>query len=160
TLTYDFSIGDTAVALFLSSSRPCVRSDRAGYIISGRDVAPFGGTDMRSLVVTAVALALLPVSAKLRADEKSDALEKQRKAAKDSRERGEAGAVVLHETSHLIVLAPPALEKRLKDIGVLLEKHYDTAAKALFTPKDTVWPGKLAVYLFAEPVQLDSFIRR
>jgi hypothetical protein len=65
-----------------------------------------------------------------------------------------------HETAHLIVVAPKELEKRLKEIGTRLEAHYDTAYKVLFKPKEVAWPGKLTVFLFAEPEHLDAFIRR
>ncbi|MBI1914367.1 MAG: hypothetical protein HYS12_06460 [Planctomycetes bacterium] len=113
---------------------------------------------MKSLVtMTALAL-LLPVS--LHADEKDDALAAQRKAAKDNWDRVDAGPSVSHETAHLIVVGPKGMEKQIKETGVLLEKYYDTAAKVLFPPKEAAWPGKLAVYLFEQPEQLDSFIRR
>src|SRR5262245_61284961 len=112
---------------------------------------------MKSLV-TMGALALLLTS--LHADEKDDALAAQRKVAKENWDRVDAGPSVSHETDHLILLAPKGMEKQLKEIGILLEKYYATAAKLLFPPKETVWPGKLAVYLFEQPEHLDSLIRR
>lgn len=108
--------------------------------------------------VVAIALAtLLVVAPGLRADDK-EIVPGQRKAAKDNWDKIEGGASALHETAHLILVAPAELEKRLKDIGNLLEKFYDTAAKPLFS-KEPAWEGKLAVYLLAKPEQLDSFIR-
>src|SRR5437763_12123558 len=108
---------------------------------------------MKSLVTMAALALLLPAG--LRADEKDDALAAQRKAAKENWDRVDAGPSVSHETDHLIVLAPKGMEKQIKETGALLEKYYDTAAKVLF-PKEAPWPGKLAVYLFEQPEQLDS----
>jgi hypothetical protein len=112
---------------------------------------------MKSLVSMAALTLLFPAS--LRAAEKDDALAAQRKAAKENWDRVDAGPSVAHETDHLLVIAPKGMEKQIKETGVLLEKYYDTAAKVLF-PKEASWPGKLAVYLFEQPEQLDSFIRR
>src|SRR5262249_45710313 len=134
------------------------RSPRPVVIITGREVAPFGGTAMKSLVTTAALALLLPAG--LPADEKDDALAAQRKAAKENWDRVDAGPSVTHETDHLFLVAPKGMEKQLKETGILLEKFYDTSAKFLFPPKEPAWPGKLAVYLFEQPEQLDSFIRR
>jgi hypothetical protein len=109
--------------------------------------------------MTLAALVLL-LPASLGADEKAEVLAAQRKAAKENWDRVEAGASVVHETEHLLLLGPKGMEKQLKETGILLEKYYDTAAKLLFRPKETPWPGKLAVYLFEQPEHLDSFIRR
>src|SRR5262245_34042271 len=113
---------------------------------------------MKSLVTPAVLALLLPTG--LRADEKDDVLAAQRKAAKETWERVSTEPSVTHETDHLILVAPKGTEKQLKETGLLLEKYYDTATKAVFPPKEAAWPGKLAVYLFEQPEQLDSFIRR
>ena len=113
---------------------------------------------MKSLVMTAALALVLPTG--LRADEKDDALAAQRKTAKENWDRVSSEPSVTHETEHLLLVAPKGMEKLLKETGILLEKYYDTAAKAVFPPKEPAWPGKLAVYLFEQPEQLDSFIRR
>jgi hypothetical protein len=123
----------------------------------GGTTGPVGGNDMKRVVASALA-ALLLVAPGLRADDRDDLVPGQRKAARDNWARAEGGPEAVHETAHLILVAPPAMQNRLKDIGNLLEKFYDTAAKPLFM-KEPAWEGKLAVYLFAKPEQLDSFIR-
>jgi hypothetical protein len=116
----------------------------------------------RAAAAATAGLLLLAVSG-LRADEKEkvdETLLAQRKAVPENWEKVGAGPSATHETEHLIVVAPKMMEKRLKDIGILLEKHYDTAHKALYQPRELLWPGKLTVYLFAQPDHLDAFIRR
>ena len=113
---------------------------------------------MRMAAAMVLAGLLLPAGG-LRA-EKDETLEAQRKLVSENWDKLGAGAAATHETEHFIVAAPRALEKRLKEIGVLLEKSYDTAHKLLFAPKELAWAGKLTVYLFAQPEQLDAFIRR
>ena len=115
---------------------------------------------MRSFVAMTLAAGLLLPAGHLRADEKDETLTAQRKLVGENWQKVGAGPSATHETAHFIVVAPKALEKRLKEIGVLLEKSFDTAHKVLFAPKELTWAGKLTVYLFAQPEQLDAFIRR
>lgn len=117
---------------------------------------------MRCTVAMVAAAGLLLVAASgLPADDKPDeTLAAQRKAVPENWDKVGAGPSATLETEHLIVVAPKAREKRLKDIGILLEKHYATAHKALYAPKELIWAGKLTVYLFAQPEHLDAFIRR
>lgn len=115
---------------------------------------------MRITAAMALAAGLLLPTSGLRADDKDETLAAQRKLVGENWDKVGAGPSVTHETEHFIVVAPKALEKRLKEIGLLLEKSYATAHKLLFAPKELAWAGKLTVYLFAQPEQLDAFIRR
>jgi hypothetical protein len=115
---------------------------------------------MRSSVALALAAALLLPAGGLRTEEKDEVLEAQRKAVAENWDKVGAGPSATHETEHFIVAVPKAMDKRLKEIGTLLEKSYDTAHKVLYLPKELAYPGKLTVYLFAQPEQLDAFIRR
>ena len=114
---------------------------------------------MRITVAMALAAGMLLPAGGLRA-EKDEALEAQRKLVGENWGKVGAGPSATHETEHFIVAAPRAMEKRLKDIGTLLEKSFATAHKLLFAPKELTWAGKLTVYLFAQPEHLDAFIRR
>ena len=64
------------------------------------------------------------------------------------------------ETTHFLVygLSP---EPRLKVLASNLERQYSTAARGLQLEKDfQAWPGKLAVYVFADRGQFRSFVRQ
>lgn len=96
-----------------------------------------------------------------RADDTAEKVELQRTAAKANWTLLETGDPALHETPHLIVCAPAALDKRLKEVGAGLEKPYAAAEKALqIKPKEELWPGKLTVYLLPEREHFTAFIRR
>ena len=82
---------------------------------------------MRKLTGTCLALALM-VSATARADD--DAAAKaaaQKKKAEANWEAVEAGPAAFLETAHLLIFVPKAQEKRLKELGTLLEKDYEVA---------------------------------
>ena len=70
------------------------------------------------------------------ADETADKVTSQKKAAQENWEAvgGEAAHV---ETAHLLVYAPKAFDKRLKDIGATLEKYYEQARKPLGYEKES-----------------------
>ena len=107
------------------------------------------------------ATVLLAAGAATRADPAADAVAAQKKSAEENWEQLDAGPAAHLETRHLLVYAPKAMEKRLRDAGTLLEKHYDLARAALrYGPTEEAWPGKLTVYLLADPGQLVTFIRR
>jgi hypothetical protein len=72
----------------------------------------------------------------------------------------EVGAAAKHETEHLLIVAPKGLDRRLKEIGGNLEKHYAPAFKALQAKPEELWSGKLIVYLFSERDHFTSFVRR
>ena len=116
---------------------------------------------MRSCTTLLLAAAL-SLTAAARADEDTAAqVAAQKKKAQANWEAVEAGPAATLETKHLLLYAPKAMEKRLKAVGTLLEKHYDLASSALgVDPKEGPWPGKLAVYLFPEREQFGAFVRR
>lgn len=119
--------------------------------------------------VTSVLLAaLFLIVAAARADEKEDKkaartakIAEQKKAAEANWETVEAGPSVIQETANLLVIAPKSMEKRIKDVGALLEKAHDQAKKALaFEATEEPYPGKITVYLFPGPDQFRAFVRR
>jgi hypothetical protein len=116
---------------------------------------------MRSCTTLLLAAAL-GVTSSARADEDTAAkLAAQKKKAQANWEAVAAGPAATLETKHLLIYAPKAMEKRLKAVGLLLEKHYDLASAALgFDPKEGPWPGKLAVYLFPQREPFGAFVRR
>jgi hypothetical protein len=83
-----------------------------------------------------------------------------KKKAGENWETAEAGPFVQHETKHLLLTAPPAMERQLKAIGVLFEKEYDLARAALGLEEKDALPGKVAVYLFASREPFAAFVRR
>jgi hypothetical protein len=112
-------------------------------------------------MVLAVAVLLLGAAGLRAADEADDKLAEQKKAADANWASLEAGEPARHETAHLLLYGPAAYEKRLVGWGTLLEKQYETARKGLALDKEeALWPGKLAVYLFAEREPFTTFVRR
>lgn len=122
-------------------------------------------------ILTAIAFAvILPLATVAWGDDKDDKgskkeneekVEQQKKAALANWDTVEAGPVAVYETKHLIVLAAKTMEKRLKDVGGLLEKGHDQARGVLaFEAGSEPYPGKIAVYLFPKQDQLRSFVRR
>jgi hypothetical protein len=112
--------------------------------------------------VLAVLVLLLGAAGLRAADDADDKLAEQKKAADANWGVLELGEPAKQETAHLLLYGPSAYEKRLKDWGALLEKQYETARKGIdLDPKDEKWwPGKLAVYLFAERENFTTFVRR
>jgi hypothetical protein len=105
--------------------------------------------------------AVLAMSTAVHADDAADKLAAQKKQAEANWNAVEAGALASLETPHLILYAPKASEKNLKEVGAYLEKHYAEAARALgYDAKTGPWEGKLAVYLFPEREQFAAFVRR
>jgi hypothetical protein len=95
------------------------------------------------------------------AQEAAEKLDAQKKAGRDNWALLDAGEAVIQETDHLLLLAPKATERRLKEIGANLEKSFSLAVKALqLNPKEDLWPGKLTVYLIPEREQFTAFVRR
>jgi hypothetical protein len=104
---------------------------------------------------------LLTCLAAARADEAAEKLDALKKKAQANWALLDAGDPVLHETPHLLLVADTGLEKRLKEVGALLEKSQSKAAEALkFDPKEPVWPVKLTVYLVTERDHYATFVRR
>lgn len=94
------------------------------------------------------------------ADEAADKLAEQKKTAQANWEAIAAGEAAFVETAHLLVYAPKSYDKRLKDIGAVLEKHYEQARKPLGYEKEEPWAGKAAVYLIPERDDFTKFVRR
>src|SRR5579871_2382154 len=112
--------------------------------------------------VWAVLVLLLAAPGLRAADDADDKLAEQRKTAEANWGLLELGEPAKAETAHLLLYAPAAYEKHLTGWGALLERHYETARKRLdIDPKDEkLWPGKLAVYFFAEREHFTTFVRR
>jgi hypothetical protein len=97
----------------------------------------------------------------LGADETAEKIAAQKKAAQANWEKVEAGDMAHLETKWLLIYAPASMQKNLKTIGPLLEKHVELAAQALgYDLKELPWAGKLTVYLFAEQPHFAAFARR
>jgi hypothetical protein len=103
-------------------------------------------------------MAVLLLAAAAFADDK---VAEQKKTAEANWEAVGAGEFARHETKHFQIYAPKAMEKKLKELGTLLEKEYDLAAGVVkYGSKTDPWPGKLTVYLFAERDHMTAFLRR
>jgi hypothetical protein len=95
------------------------------------------------------------------ADETTDRIAAQQKAASAAWEAVEAGPLASAETKHLLLYTPLAMSKRLKEVGTLLERYHDLAARTLgFDAKEEIYPGKVAVFLLPERSLLPAFVRR
>jgi hypothetical protein len=95
------------------------------------------------------------------ADEAADRVAAQKMAAKVNWAQIDAGEPAFHETDHTLLCAHKSYEKRLKDIGLSMEKYLTQIRKVLqFPAKDEPIAGKLTVYLFSEREQFTSFVRR
>jgi hypothetical protein len=108
------------------------------------------------------AAAILIVTAGLvRADDTADKTAARKKTAEAAWTAAEASDFSHLETAHLLVYAPKDWQKRLKDLGTLLEKHYDQAKGALaFNDKSDPLPAKATVFVFAERDHFGAFVRR
>jgi hypothetical protein len=92
----------------------------------------------------------------------AEALARQRDAALAAwKQLHEDEAPASEETAHLLILAPGRMTpKQLRDLGQALEARYGLARKALkLDPKETLWPGKLTVYLLGDRRAYNSFLR-
>src|SRR5947209_9989573 len=104
-----------------------------------------------------LAIAVLFLGATAHADDAAEKLAAQKKQAEANWATAEGGEMATLETVHLLIYAPKAMEKNLKDVGAYLEKHYARAADVLgYDAKNPPWEGKLAVYLFAEREQFQG----
>jgi hypothetical protein len=108
-----------------------------------------------------IILALAVAPAFVRADEKDDALAKQKEAAAANWKRMEfKDAAAPVETPNLIVYAHLP-EAKTKPLAAGLEKFYAAALKPLkYGGSDIPWPGKLAVYVLPERDQFVDFMRK
>jgi hypothetical protein len=108
------------------------------------------------------AAAILIVTACLvQADDAADKTAAHKKTAEAAWVAAEAGEFSHLETAHLLIYAPKEWQKRLKDLGTLLEKHYDQAKGALaFDDKKDALPAKATVFIFANRDHFGAFVRR
>jgi len=108
------------------------------------------------------AAAILIVTAGLvQADDAADKTAARKKTAETAWAAAEAGDFSHLETTHLLIYAPKDWEKRLKDLGTLLEKHYDKAVAALSSDgKKETLPVKATVFIFADRDHFGAFVRR
>ncbi len=95
----------------------------------------------------------------------ADAADELKKKAEANWETVGAGKPAVVETKHFLILAPESMDKRLKEVGEMLEKHHDKAKDGLkFEMKEDdkgeVLPGKVTVYLFGEREHFTAFVRR
>src|SRR6266700_4141540 len=121
-----------------------------------------GRRSMRGATGAILTVAIVLLGAARPADDGEAAkIGAQKKTAETAWALLEIGDFAHLETAHLLVYAPKAYEKKLKDTGASLEKQRDLIVKALaLDPKEDPWPGKLTVYLLSEREQFTSFIRR
>jgi hypothetical protein len=116
---------------------------------------------MRTWAGPALAAVLLWVGRVGAADDPIAKIKAQKLAAKDAWTSLDIGPPATLETKHLLIYAPKSMAGRLKNIGPLLEKYYDQAARALkLDPKKEIYPGKVTVYLLANRDHLTAFARR
>jgi hypothetical protein len=68
---------------------------------------------------------------------------------------------VLEETAHFLIYGSASLTPRqFKEAATGLEARYKLARSCLkLSPKESLWPGKLTVYLIAEPRVFSTFMR-
>jgi hypothetical protein len=114
---------------------------------------------MRSFMGILLAVGLGLAGAASAADPPVSADEAKKKAEANWDSTG-AGSPATLETKHLLLVAPQAMEKQLKEVGAMLEKAHDQAWMALQFDKEAVLPGKVTVYLFAERDHFAAFVRR
>ncbi|HVS34707.1 MAG TPA: hypothetical protein VMS17_03935 [Gemmataceae bacterium] len=113
----------------------------------------------RSIGAAAAVLAL--TAALAAADDPADKAAERKKAAEAAWTETGVGDFSTLETDHLLIYAPKDLEKRLKELGALLEKQLSQAKSALgYDEKTEPLPAKAAVYLFSQREQFSAFVRR
>ena len=111
-------------------------------------------------LTTCALLTLTLLGRSVFADEAADKLAAQKKNAAENWDALEIGQSAHLETAHLLIYAPKSYDKRLKEIGAVLEKYYDQARKPLGYEKEAPWVGKITVYLFPEREDFTKFVRR
>jgi hypothetical protein len=83
----------------------------------------------------------------------------QKAAAEAHGKRLYGDAPIPHaETEHLLLYGK-VHDRKLEDVGAILEKQLELARAALKMETDALWPGKLTVYFFPERAKFASFIR-
>jgi len=109
--------------------------------------------------LAAVVLGL--TAAGVRADEAADKAAERKMAAEAAWAAVGAGDFATLETDHVLIYVPKEWEKRLKDMGALLEKQYATAKTALGSDdKADPLPAKVTVFVLPDRDQFAAFVRR
>jgi hypothetical protein len=93
-------------------------------------------------------------------DAAAEKLAAQRKTALENWDEIGSAPPAHLETAHVLVYAPKSHDKRLKDIGVSLEKYYEQARKSVGFEKEPPWSGKIAVFLIPDRDDFTKFVRR
>ncbi len=115
---------------------------------------------MRGSIGAAAAVVAL-TAALVRADDPADKAAERKKAVEAAWTMAGAGDFSAVETDHLLIYGPKDWDKRLKDLGPLLEKQYAQAKTALgYDDKTDPLPAKAAVYIFADREPFTAFVRR
>jgi hypothetical protein len=109
-----------------------------------------------------IGAAILILTANIvQADDAAEKTAARKKTAEAAWAAAGAGEFSHLETAHLLIYAPKDWEKRLKDLGTLLEKHYDKAKGALeWDEKKDALPAKATVFIFADRDHFGAFVRR
>ncbi|MFL5340003.1 MAG: hypothetical protein ACJ8F7_07620 [Gemmataceae bacterium] len=110
---------------------------------------------------TLAAAALLFVAAPLWADDKDEALAKQREsaAAKWKKMAFEKSPPVVETANFLVHARLP--ETKTKALASALDRQFPVMLKALkYEGEDRPWPGKLQVFVFAERSEFTDFMRK
>src|SRR4029077_15896725 len=96
-----------------------------------------------------------------RADEKSEALAKQKAAAQANWRKMEwEKPAPMVETAHFLLFAQTP-EARTRALGSGMDKMYSVMLKALdYKGDDRPWPGKLPVYVFTDRGEFVNFMRK
>jgi hypothetical protein len=111
-------------------------------------------------IIGAAALLILTVGI-VQGDDAADTTAARKKTAEAAWTVAEAGEFSHLETTHLLIYAPKDWQKQLKDLGTLLEKHYDKAKGALSSEdKKDPLPAKATVFVFADRDHFGAFVRR
>jgi hypothetical protein len=116
---------------------------------------------MRLSPVLVIAAGLgLPMAVVAADDETAAAIAKQKQTAEANCRTLQLAPLSKAESANFLVYGASP-EPRLKVLATNLERQYSTAAKGLQFEKDNKpWPGKLAVYVFADRGQFRSFVRQ
>jgi hypothetical protein len=113
---------------------------------------------MRRIIAAAI---LILTASSVQADDAADKTAARKKTAEAAWTAAGAGEFSHLETTHLLIYAPKDWEKRLKDLGTLLEKHYEKAKAALaFDDKKDLLPAKATVFVFEDRDHFGAFVRR
>jgi hypothetical protein len=90
----------------------------------------------------------------------ADVLKAQQKKALANWKKGLGQENPPHEETKHFLIYGTVKDKKLKELGPVLEKQYEEASRALQLTKDDLWKGKVAVYLIPDRRDFLTFVRR